>query len=606
MPWENPSSAVLSSIRPLNKGMMLDVPSNLIADGGVVEAMNFIANKEGYRRRPGWDAFAAASTIPYRILAISAVKDDLGVYQVVLLTDTSLYIVDPIASFTEVPWAYDTGTVTVSGSTVTGLGGTVWENDILPGDLLRIGTNEARVLLVNSNTDITIDNGALPDVTSSAYSIQRTFTDGMYGIPQWTSTPDGVAIADGKHELLWYKEATNEIVNWITTAGTQPPDGPSIPCAVGYADDRVFIGYLSDDDGVDPQKIRWSGIADIHDFNFSTNYNILPRTMGSIVKFMTLQDSFMVYMQYGIFFGMPTGLATYPFAWRSMETGNAGLVGPYAITAYLGGHFLIAQTGFYYVDSSNVGTVKLPELKEISQAIKPLLDYNTWDQQYAYVCKDTVNNSILFGIAADSEAKIKIVWRLDPRSSSWSYDELESECLLDAPIAYRFPWTALSVFTWNDIELTYPTWISMDIGKTAVAVLVENSHALWRNGLNNATDFVTNPILARLVTKDHDFDVPDMTKTITRFSIKIHEDTERLVPVQMTLRGSVNMGRTYVNLGVLVIPVGYDEGYVNFRLSGSTLRFELSTTTENDTYTIIEYALRVRGLGEELNARLQT
>jgi hypothetical protein len=97
-----------------------------------------------------------------------------------------------------------------------------------------------------------------------------------------------------------------------------------------------------------------------------------------------------------------------------------------------------------------------------------------------------------------------------------------------------------------------------------------------------------------------------MTKTITRFSIKIHEDTERLVPVQMTLRGSVNMGRAYVNLGVLVIPVGYDEGYVNFRLSGSTLRFELSTTTENDTYTIIEYALRVRGLGEELNARLQT
>ena len=114
-----------------------------------------------------------------------------------------------------------------------------------------------------------------------------------------------------------------------------------------------------------------------------------------------------------------------------------------------------------------------------------------------------------------------------------------------------------------------------------------------------ATTDPSGNINALLESADYDFGLPNKTTTSLRMSIKIDEFLAQ--DLVFTVAGSANRGRTWKALGTLTISAGYDENYLNFRLTGSTHRFKLSSSSDCSPYTIIEIVLRVRGRGPELH-----
>ena len=595
MPWTPPSSAEPFVIRPLDKGVRLDGSTLTVPDGSMLQSDNFIANLEGHRRRPGYGVFGGSAVVPDRPVDVISTRDSDGVEVTLLLTLETLFLVNARTGYTEVPWAYSTGTVTVAGDTITGAG-TDWVTaGILPGDIIRVGSQEAKVLSRSSGTVLLINAGDIDDGTALSYSIQRTFSPGRLNAPQWVKTPDGVAIADGKHELLMYDVTANTIVYWITDAGKRPPLGATIPAVVGYDGARVFQGNLSDSDGDHASMLQWSGLADNHDFNFAENWQDFPQFTGSLLRVLSLQDKVMLYFTDGVKSGAPTNYPTAPYRYVSLETGPLGLVGSYAVTPYLGGHFFISQNGFYFTNGSSYEDISVP----ISRAIQQISVSPEW----SYVCPDPLNYSVMFGIPEDG-TKITQIWRLDPRSKSWSRDLIDTQMIANPIVNSAISWDDITGTAWEDLSAMYPTWDAFRVRDTQRRVILEYGGRLYRGTANDGVDFGTVGIAATLMTKDYDFSAGDTSKAFTRFGVKLTSDGVRTAPIVFAIYGSQNRGRNWKFLGNMTIPVDRDEGYVNFGMLGSTIRFRLETSSMDTSYFIIEHGIYVRGSGNELGTAL--
>lgn len=595
MPWTPPESAKTFGFRPLDKGVILSQASQTLPDGAFVQLDNIIANKEGPRRRPGFEEFAGGATVPYRFIDVVTVLAPDGALITFLLTDKSLYTVNARTGFTEVPWVYDTGTITVSGATVTGAG-TAWAtNDIQPGDLIRVGTEETEIIEVSGAGTITIEAGGLTDGAGLSYSIQRTFSPGTLNAPTWAKTPERIAIADGKHQLLGVDLTAITIGYWTTDAGKQPPNGAVVPAVVGYFSDRVYQGNIIDPvDGTQRARILWSTLADETDFSFPENYADLPYSGGSLLRILGLNKYLMVYFDDAVYTGYPTNFPTLPFRFERKETGGVGLAGVRAVTAYLGGHFFIGQNDFYFTTGDELHQIGDPIAKDLMVT----LEYPEW----SYCCPDPLNFNILFGVSGTSEM-IERIWRLDYRSNSWSRDPISTEMLANPRINSALTWDELTG-TWDTLGATYFSWDTIRIRDSQRRVLIENADALWRGSLDGRLDFGNAPVAVTLVTKDHDFDDPDGLKVWTRFGVKI--DSYNLLPNALTFAAwvSVDRGRTYKRVGTITIPTDKDEGYVNFRATGSTLRIKLTSISEVPSYYLAEYTIRAIGFGEELDVSM--
>lgn len=592
MPWTPPESAKTFGFRPLDKGVILSQASQTLPDGAFVQLDNIIANKEGPRRRPGFETFAGGATVPYRHIDIMTVIAPDGSLVTFFLTDKCLYTVNARTGFTEVAWAYNTGTITVSGASVIGTG-TAWTtNDIQPGDLIRVGSEETEVIEVTGAGAITIEAGSLTDGAGLTYSIQRTFSPGTLNAPTWVKTPSRVAIADGKHQLLGVDISAITIGYWTTNPAKQPPNGAVVPAVVGYFSDRVYQGNVIDPvDGTQRARILWSTLADETDFSFPENYMDVPYSGGSLLRILGLNKYLMLYFDDAIYTGYPTNYPTLPFRFERRETGGIGIAGVRAVTAYLGGHFLIGQNDFYYTDGEVVKPIGDPIAKELMAT----LEYPEW----SYCCPDPLNFNILFGVSGTSE-KIERIWRLDYRSNSWSRDPISTEMIANPRINSALSWDELTG-TWDTLGDTYSSWDTIRIRDSQRRVIIENADALWRGSLDGELDFGNSPVEITLVTKDHDFDDPDSLKVFTRFGVKI--DSGALLGGNVVFNAwvSVNRGRSFKSVGVITIPADKDEGYVNFRATGSTLRVKLTSTSQVTSYYLAEYTLRAIGFGEELD-----
>lgn len=592
MPWTPPESAKTFGFRPLDKGVILSQASQTLPDGAFVQLDNIIANKEGPRRRPGFETFAGGATVPYRHIDVMTVIAVDGSIVTFLLTDKCLYTVNARTGFNEIAWAYSTGTITVSGASVTGAG-TAWTtNDIRPGDLIRVGTEETEIIEVTGAGAITIEDGSLTDGAGLTYSIQRTFSPGTLNAPTWAKTPDRIAIADGKHQLLGVDISALTIGYWTTNPAKQPPNGAIVPAVVGYFSDRVYQGNVIDPvDGTQRARILWSTLADETDFSFPENYMDVPYSGGSLLRILGLNKYLMLYFDDAIYTGYPTNYPTLPFRFERRETGGVGLAGVRAVTAYLGGHFFVGQNDFYYTDGEQVKPIGDPVAKELMAT----LEYPEW----SYCCPDPLNFNVLFGVSGSSE-EIERIWRLDYRSNSWSKDPIATEMISNPRINSSLTWDELTG-TWDTLGDTYSSWDTIRIRDSQRRVILENADALWRGSIDGNLDFGNSPVDVTIVTKDHDFDDPDGLKVFTRFGLKIDFRSDLGDNVIFNVWVSVNRGRSYKSVGTIVIPTTKDEGYVNFRATGSTIRVKLTSSSQVASYYISEYTLRAIGFGEELD-----
>lgn len=589
-----PSSLKSYVFRGVTKGMVLDQPPQAIDDNAYLDIQNFIACKEGLKRSAAFTAYAGGDEIPYRFVDMVTIWDSDGNQTTILITTQTLWKVN-VSGVEEIEWAYSTGTVTVSGTSVTG-SGTLWTSagaNVKPGDLLRIGANEAVIATIVSDTALTLVSADIPDQAGVTYKIQRTFSPGIMPFPDFVVFMGRLLITDGKHPLLEYYPITGAISEWIDNASKKINGGQDFVCeCVGVYDDRVWVGHTVDPTDDDRrQRIRWSNLADPRNFSTPTSYLDLPYCYGSLKRIVPLGNSLVAYFDDAIFIGLPTNFPLAPVRFNYIETANAGLIGARAIVSFLNVHFLVTSVDICSLTSDGViRRIGTPIINETINKCKEI--------QYVYAAVDVFNNTICIGFPISSPF-IEKIWRYDYRIEAWSYETISTEMIANPLVDFEIEWDENNI-TWEETKDIYPTWDSAQISERRRFLYIETASKLWRQTEYDSLAFDTTPITASITTKDFDFSEGDYNKSVVRLSIRVQDIANRKDPIQFSVLISIDGGMSWKFVGELTIPAGVLEGHVNFRAKGSTFRAALSTSSDVPSYYIVERGIRVRAVGEEL------
>ena len=112
---------------------------------------------------------------------------------------------------------------------------------------------------------------------------------------------------------------------------------------------------------------------------------------------------------------------------------------------------------------------------------------------------------------------------------------------------------------------------------------------------NHSIHGLTVPVKTSLVTQDLDFERPDDVKTFTELGLRMDDQMpDRSAAVSLLIEGSTDRGRTWRTLGTARFAVGDDEDKINFRLTGSAVRFRLTSSDVVEPWTLLELTLRAR------------
>ena len=114
---------------------------------------------------------------------------------------------------------------------------------------------------------------------------------------------------------------------------------------------------------------------------------------------------------------------------------------------------------------------------------------------------------------------------------------------------------------------------------------------------------------------DYDFNTPDISKVFTRLSLKTYrtlQDPMEILtvpdingdtfPLEFDIQFSGDFGYSWKRPTTLRLRNNYNEGKVDFRLNGSTLRFRLINEQFIEPFKISEFVLRVIGQGLQIRS----
>jgi hypothetical protein len=133
----------------------------------------------------------------------------------------------------------------------------------------------------------------------------------------------------------------------------------------------------------------------------------------------------------------------------------------------------------------------------------------------------------------------------------------------------------------------------------------ENGY-IYQYGNDAATDPGTTLIGCVLETGDLDLNFPDRDKTFTRLTVRLQDRPTSDVVFNVYGRNDGHTTATdnldgWSSYGQITITTADKEGKVNFRLTGSTCRFRITSESNVASYIISEVGLRVKGRGIEVS-----
>jgi hypothetical protein len=393
-----------------------------------------------------------------------------------------------------------------------------------------------------------------------------------------------------------FNETSDTVEEYVTPTTLYPSTGRFFAAAGEFFLDRLWVANLIDGtDGDRRQRIRWSTITNARDFSTATAYYDLPYSSGEILRILGMGRTLMCYLNDAVYMGTETRVPLLPISFQKIETGGRGLVGPKAVIPWLDGHFAVLSDDIYYISTAGAEPIGTPIIRDVLN--------NCSEPWRIYAVIDPTRYRVCFGFPASGIEMTKL-FSYAYRTQAWSYDEVDTQ-MVSNPIVNLFlewrdlvaPWSSLGSYTWEELS-------TLDPIRT---IYVEKDSSLWKLSKAGATDFGSGGIPVEAITPDWDGGQADAIKLATRMSIKL------MFPngypgehIEFTVMGSTNKGRSYRPLGTLVVKKGYDEGYLDFKISGSTLRFKLVSTTEVEPYYITEMVIRVAGGGEEVSLDMQT
>ena len=419
---------------------------------------------------------------------------------------------------------------------------------------------------------------------------------------------------------------------------------------VTYFDDRLWFGNTEEVDGQYRQRIRWTDAVNF-DRIAPSSYTDLPYSEGQLLKLVPLGSLLVAYYHDTIYLGRRTNMSGQPYYFEPLETGNVGIVNARAVVRHTDTHYLVGSDNIYTLSgSAGYQPIGVPVLEEALFFTRHLelmeeiqVEHDPRTKSIAFLFPDKVE----VGLQQYHSLATRL-WRYYYDTKAWAYDEVSFAD--DAKSIYNYLFTGITPSNtyvygrswedWADLgydavwerspepsdpdDPDYPnpaeeafvdwlTWtqlsdsrtlgITMKIGvysaPLAKELIVEEFHTAEQDTIGE-TDY---PIWALIESGDTDTGIPDYTKTVTRLSIKaMHIYSERMsslveVGGEFTLLLSNAMGYRWKRPMVLRFKRNYNEGYANFRATGSTFRFKLINSQVIAPYRISEYVLRLVGRG---------
>lgn len=582
-------------IRPVNLGILSNLPATMVPLGGFVDIANYHAERAGLRRRPGIIDGAASDQVTYGPIqdAFTFYKAD-GSRLSAILDQKFLYLVTT-TGFTGQYWTYTTGTASASGTTITG-SGTLWNTAasyLRAGDVMILdadgsgdGPEEIEIDSITNDTELELVSAPVGTYGAGTdYEIRRAFGD---KVDRCFNLLDEVVLTDKTRAPLY---------SWDGSAfGSASSDGYAAR-AICFAYDRIWLASTVESGSELRTRIRWSLQTDVKDFTSTPaiagddRWQDLPYTGGEILRLIPLGPLLVAYFETAVFIGRPTNFqgSVLPVAWEMVNTRGIGLVGAKAVWDGEDRHILVGQDDFYELTVD--GGWKSLESPVAEAAIRAA---DVEALKGACVSVDNLNRRTVFGLPETSTRIAKIYsWEHDGKA--WSYDEYPCDVLVGVWLDESQDWDSGPATTWDGGS--DDSWNNPDVQGAGHRLYIGNGGVL---------QYVTDAeeqdeggaISCRFETGDIDLNVPDQDKTFLKFGLRLR--TRPSATVTWTIEGSTDGGDTWRTLGILTIGTGSIEGKIDFALTASALRIRGSSSSIVASYTITEMTVDVAGRGLEV------
>lgn len=597
-----PTSPRNIAMRPLDKGMVRNVPSQIADPSSFYDLKGYIPTLGGLKRVPPLRLYAQDQSIypddfPLRDLVVNWNLD--GDRNLLLIGSRHVYLVDPISGLSRISWAY---TPTTQG-TVQQVAGIyqlsfaeslIGENVVVGDDLWITDNGEVKKFQIISITEdegttilqfrspshqyATIESGTYDFIIErvvrsvSPYIVDSVPVDGMT-----------VFADDSNRGLICFDGQTDTLSLWNAD---QDPIITQITC-VDYFVDRLWIGGIQEEGVNHRNRIRWTTPTNHREFP-ALNYVDLPDIEGEILRLKRLGAIHVCYMNTGIYIGRMTNYTDLPILYTQMDSGGVGLIGPRAVCSWIDGHYFVGQDDIYYMSASlAVQPIGTPVLREtVGRCQNP---------SGVYVVPDPKNERIVFGFPEGSEQIVKL-WSFCYKTKGWSYEEISCSMMAYAGDVERFTF-GNALLPIREYTKEIGAYRSSDVVRELFLGI--DSYLLRTNQDGVRSDLI-GPVEGFIESQDLDFDAPDEIKTINRLSLKIDRRLGIDEELRFEIWFSTDRGATWKSVpnGIL-IQVGQDEGRVNFLATGSLFRFRVRSMSVIRSYTITEFVLRWRLRGLE-------
>ena len=599
-----PTTPKLFPIRPLDKGMLTNVASQLAPIGSFMDLKGVMCRNGVLERCHGFRRYRTdQGIIPFDLPTVGmhiCWDGYTGERDLLWSGSRYLYKVDRSEGVTQIRWTYiptQSGSVSTPSNgfaTLTYPANLSQQNIVVYDELWITVSGETRrftIVDIQYFANQTVFTFRVPGVQgetigSGNYSfvVERTIKNLPPYLVDWVVVGGRTYFADDSDRgLIAYDVHSNQLQ---LVHAAQNPALTQISC-VDYFLDRVWIGGMNEE-GVDRRnRIRWTSPTDLTTFP-ALNYVDLQGTDGEIYRLKGLGPVHIAYFTDALFIGRTTNYADLPILYTKMDTGGIGLVGQKALCSWIDGHYFVGQDDIYYL-SGSLGLVPIgtPVLKRTIQ--------QSADLSRTVVVPDPQRERIVFAFPA-STGGYEELWSFYPKQKAWAYEEVHCDM-----VGYGGDTTAVYV---RDLTLPvgqYTEPVSLwRGGEETRDLFISVNGTLLRESADAPDSDILGAIPVTLESHDIDFDSPDTVKTVTRLSLKIDRVLELGENLQFVVEYSVDRGRTWRSAGSVRMGEGDDEVRVNFLATGSLFRFRIRSSSSIRTYAITEIVLRVRGRGLEV------
>ena len=588
--FNKPGSPQSISFRPLDKGMFRDLPPNAVPYGGFWTVQGYIARRRGLFRRPGFSTILQGAAVTYPpVKAVISYYQANGSFKLAVLDSKFLYEAGP-SSLTRIPWKYDTGTVTVSGTAVTGVS-TVWgSNSLFAGDVIvldpaGIGSGPEEIVVTSFGSDTTLTLATAPAGTygaGTAYEIHRAFNAQYPYELDWSIVPSG-----GENYLV-ITDFTRPPYAWDgATFGAFDAGINFVPrCTTFFGDRAWFGGPLEGNDF--RHRLIWSRTLDRKNFTIpttATQMNLdMPYNDGYMHRVLGLGGLLVQYHTDAVYVGRPTNFGdALPYSFEKLDTGGVGLVGSRAVVPWIDGHFVVGQDDIYWIGANmSIQGIGSPVISETLERCE--FPFRIW------AAADPVNERIVFGFPTVNE-DITNHWSFNTKTQGWSFDQVPSTMISGAVLQFDTTWNSIPDEHWDDsADVPWDSFVSEGAPKKLFTGFADGT--IGEQSRPQTQDFATEPITSVFETGELDMELPDKNKIFLRASVKIEQElTERL---RFRVSGSKDGGISWRDVGFIVIQPNQREGFVTFKFTGSTCKFRFESQSAVPSYTVSEFVIRAK------------